>query len=63
MARLNPPVKSTSPVRVNLPVFLCSSLLILLMGLVTILYPTASQLWLARAQTSVTAVRSNVLAL
>lgn len=56
MALLNYHVKPTTSVRVNLPVFLSSSLLILLLGIVTVLYPVASQLWLTRAQTWVTAV-------
>lgn len=44
------PVKSHPPVRVNLPVFLGSASVILLLGLLTVLFPQGSQRWLSHAQ-------------
>jgi len=38
------------PVRVNLPVFIGSATAILLLGLLTVLFPQGSQQWLSRAQ-------------
>lgn len=50
------PVKSHPPVRVNLPVFLGSASVILLLGLLTVLFPQGSQRWLSHAQSWVSDV-------
>lgn len=42
--------ESNQPVRVNLPVFLGSASVILLLGLLTVLFPQGSQQWLSHAQ-------------
>lgn len=44
------------PVRLNAPVFYSSAAVILLLGLLVVLFPAGSHLWLNRAQTWMTEV-------